>query len=106
MSLLTDLELVKTVTKADIESRFCDEFKEPYLVMDGSISKADYQRGTPLMTFRKRIKDVMDKTGFEYKLSLVGVYETCDAMRYEFAYSLVWYDEGLHQKSFSFGTGY
>ena len=104
--LINDLKDIKNETIEDSQNWDTFMFKEPWDLMEGSISKLDYQKGTPLEDFREKIKDIMDKTGFEYKLSLVGAYATCDGGCYEFAYCLSWYDKSIHQMTFNFETPY
>lgn len=61
---------------------------------------------TPLAEFQKHIKEVMDESGFDYKLEFVSLTATAEGECYEPCYCLCWYDNGIHTKVFHFETVY
>lgn len=67
---------------------------------------AELKEQTPLANFEKQIAELMDASGFAYKLELVALPATCDGGCYEPCYYLCWYDNDIHTKIFHFETMY
>jgi hypothetical protein len=57
---------------------------------------------TPLANFEKNIKELMDKTGYDYSLEFIDVVATYEC--FEPYYILCWYDNGIHIEKFHFET--
>ena len=61
---------------------------------------------TPLANFEKQVKEIMDNSGYEYKLDMVSIYPTCDGDCFEIHYCLSWFDNKQQTMKFKFETLY
>ncbi len=109
MDLIEILEDIEETTSEAFESGACDydacvKVLNAFYTVDSIPSKLIAK--TPLADFEKNIKNAMIKSGFEYKLDLVGVVATCDGSCIEFFYHLSWYDGGIETATFHFETEY